>query len=159
MSSGRLRGRALFWLLALSTLAGCAGQTEAPISNPLIAALDQAEGHYRWDDSQGRYVLSDKPALGALAERADPERDLAALVHCLDIDTPTRVTLTGRAVSLGQLCYELLGLIAYHEPVDRYGEHNPEWPGYLTPTAGAAERAAAKRAWKAVLDTGTYALQ
>jgi len=146
--------------VAFLALAGCAGQTEAPpISNPLIAALHQAEGHYRWDGSHGRHVFSDKTALGALAEDADPDRDLPVLVGCLDIDRPARVTLAGRPVSLGQLCYELLGLIAYHEPVDRYGEHNPLWPGYLTPTAGPAERAAAKRAWQAVLDAGTYVLQ
>ncbi|NIA71521.1 hypothetical protein HBA54_23295 [Pelagibius litoralis] len=80
------------------------------------------------------------------------------LVHCLDADTPAKVSLAGKPVPLGQLCYELLTLIAYHEPIDSQGDIVANWPGHLEPQAGPAARAAAKTAWQGVLQAGSYNL-
>ncbi len=117
-----LRHRLLVFLIVLTgSFAGAplaAQESGRSAADSLLAAPQNFEGRYVRNEAV--YTFSAKPALAALAE-AMPEAALPLLIDCLDSEAPSRVTLEAAPLPLGQVCYELLRLLAYHEAVGAQG--------------------------------------
>lgn len=118
----------------------------------LIDSLSRVSGSFA--EAAGRWVYTgDQSVFGALAQYRDSA--VLALVNCLDRMTPSKVTVGGRPVPLGVVCYSALQRVAYPtEAEDAEGA----WAGVVEPTASVAELQAAKQAWMRVVRTRRYRL-
>ena len=134
---------------ASSAAQGTSGQMDS------ISALIE-----RLRTASGRFVelptrLWELQGVDSLLEAFAPFRDSAVvrLVDCLDRTEPTAMTVGGRPVLLGALCFEALTHIAYAEPE---GSETGEWPGVVFPDAAGPQLTAAKSAWAAVVRSRGY---
>jgi hypothetical protein len=84
------------------------------------------------------------------------ERAVPALVDCLTNAEPTRVTVETRPVPLGVMCYEALHLTVSYEHTGPDGGLDPDWPGYVEPTAQSEDLVRAKQAWLDVVGSKAY---
>lgn len=151
-----------------SVLLGCKqGGSQAKHSDPgnsslqpvgdslgvLTGRLSQLLGSYSIG-AHGQWVFSgDRTLFGAIAEFKDSA--VTRIVDCLDDTTASLVTVEGRRVPVGVLCYEALLFAAYAEPE---GIDTGEWPGTVMPTATTQNLRAAKSAWLEVIRRRGYRL-
>jgi hypothetical protein len=102
--------------------------------------------------------LSGRARLEEVLSAEPPERLVAALVECLDDPRPSSVTLDGRRVPLGMVCFEGLRQLAYYEPSSADGDIAADWEGHVEPGASIEELRRAKAAWQKVVDARAYIL-
>jgi len=100
--------------------------------------------------NSGRWEFNgDQRLLEAIATHGDSA--VAQLVGCLDIVAPSRVSLEGRPVPIGVVCYQALRHFAYYE-WDCGSDTSPLLcAGFVEPTASPAVLRRAKEAWQEAL--------
>jgi hypothetical protein len=141
--------------------AGCATEPGAPPPQErasiqvLRSSLAQLTGTYEWNDELRRYVFSNAAGIEALVREA-ADATVRELVECLDDEAASKVTLQGRAVPVGVVCYQALTQLVYYEPTGPSGDIAAEWPGHVEPDATAEDLRAAKEAWQQVVEKKAY---
>ena len=80
------------------------------------------------------------------------------LLSCMKNTDPSSVTANGAPVLVGVLCNIALQQTVIYEPINKAGELEGDWPGFLLPTASAAALAAAYAAWEPVIANHAYQL-
>jgi hypothetical protein len=103
--------------------------------------------------TQSWEFVGDAGPLNAFGDFADSA--VTRLVDCIDADSPAQVTVRGRRVVLGVLCYAALSRVAY---VERPPDERRPWPGTLGSDATMDQLRRAKRAWQAVVKRRLYHL-
>src|SRR5262249_30537601 len=95
----------------------------------LMMALKNFQGEYeRMPNGEG-YVFNRKQELEAIVSSGAFDQTIQALVACLDKVTPSKVTLEGKRLPVGVVCYEGLALLIYYEPTTSTGDIALKWPG------------------------------
>ena len=168
--SGLLIGFAVATLVTIGCGAGTKGG-DRPVSNEssvnpprvavavrdsldhLIAALATLRGEFRHAPPYGGWEFRGNQRLfAALAQFGDSA--VQKLVACLDDTTKSNVSVEGRPVLLGAVCYEALHHVAY---VETPASELP-WVGDISPTATPDALRRGKGAWMEAVRTHSYIL-
>jgi len=118
----------------------------------LIDSLAKLPGQFTLVGAQWRFS-GNQESFRLLASHGDSA--VAKLIDCLDRTDSSAVTVYGRRVVLGAICYAALQRMAYPtEEEDGAGD----WPGFVEPTATSSQLRAAKQAWRDAYDKKRYRL-
>jgi hypothetical protein len=122
----------------------------------LITSLKELRGEYERMANVEGYVFNKKSELETIVSSKGIDQTIQVLAACLDNVTPSNVTLGGKQLPLGILCYEGLTLLIYYEPTTSSGDVALKWPGHISPTADPNQMRAAKKAWTKVVKERSF---
>lgn len=148
----------VFAVLALG-LAACNLRVESlPTAEDVSVAeeIRMVEGRFDLLKEKNRYVFSDMMRLEKIVASRKPDVAIHQLVDCVSDLRPSNVTLNGKAVVVGVVCYQALTQTVAHEETGPDSDIVLKWSGHISPIATPGELAAAKKAWQKVLREGTY---
>ncbi len=137
-------------LLAFVGVVGCASpqRPQESQADGVERAIAEVQGVFAWRDDLGRYDYSEEAKLEEILSTQPPRQAVAALIECLDDNSPSASVVDGKPVPVGIICYEALTQLVYYEPTEPSGDVASDWLGFISPKASEQEMRDAKAAWK-----------
>ena len=147
------------FLWILLTAAGCTltfSEKDKSLRD-LLSRLRSVQGEYERSSNRGVWEFKGNRDL-FVAIAAYEDFAMPRLVECLGRTEASAVTVNGRPVPLGVVCYQALMTTAYYEHGDANGDITFDWPGYIGPEASPEQLKAAQAAWHDVVKKKLYVI-